>query len=80
MVALAVFVCGPHSRECREFGFVNMVSDRDSQQHIDALQKYEFVCHQLYVERAPARMTARFTSRPLQKLHDDKCRFEIYRW
>lgn len=48
----AVVVRDPHSRECRGFGFVKMMSDKDAQQAIDNLQEFEFEGRHISVERA----------------------------
>lgn len=48
----AVVVRDPHSRECRGFGFVKMMSDRDAQQAIDALHDFDFEGRRISVERA----------------------------
>lgn len=48
----AVVVRDPHSRECRGFGFVKMLTDKDAQQAIDGLREYEFEGRHISVERA----------------------------
>ena len=48
----AVVVRDPHSRECRGFGFVKMVREKEAAQAIEALRDFEFEGRRIAVEKA----------------------------
>lgn len=48
----AVVVRDPHSKECRGFGFVKMISEDEAAQAIEGLRDFEFEGRRIAVEKA----------------------------